>query len=972
MTCEQIDDLLLEFVEGELPRDQTEEVRAHVRGCPKCTMRLRDTREIVGDLSAARSLDDLYHMPEDEVERKKSVDALQGRDQVGDFQIEGELGRGGMGVVYRARQVSLNRIVALKLLSLGALQTERAVARFRNEAQAAARLHHTNIVPIYAQGEDQGCFYYAMELIQGRSLAEILRRDPIHLRADADTPNGVPETHRTDTPRSRWGTESTASTTASTASGVRSAIRVLLSGTFVRPSSRPTMVYKRIARQFAEVAEALDHAHEAQIVHRDIKPQNLLLGEDDSLHITDFGLARLLDEPGVTLSFEMVGTPAYMAPEQARDRARIDGRTDQYSLGVTLYEVLARQRPFQAETYEKILDQILNREPVPPRRIDTSVPIDLETICLRAMEKEPGRRFTSAGEMARDLRRYAQDFPIASRRVGPLGKTWRWIRRHKARSIAIAAMMVVAMLVPALYRVSQQYADERIDQAYDILLDDYGESKRALAVLDRVSWMGGDRRKTMLVRALAEMRPDADAARSRLQAWVAAHPEDVEALYMLAWTCRATGRNAELRQHLQHADALLTAAPWSATGPAYFYRGQAYYHNDLDKANQSFRDAIKEHHPKRFPQAMLHRARVLNQAMYVFRKIDYFDDARASLDAVIDLQPTDPYPVYFRSIAYRLKAELRMARAEEFRTREERDRRRAEAEAAYRQALDDAEAAREMAGDGNPYPYLAAAEAYESWGLHSDDPTERDRLLGQAIAAWEIPPEALEGVSRAAMSRHAYLMRLLFWVGAYEQAETQRAARYATTVNPGSADHRPEPDAYVLEALFARCRGDDARASAALRKGASAVGDHAEPLLVLWAGYHLCGLDPPDGLLTRPVDFEKSLSTNWDAAWLRSLYDFVQGRRSWEEISDLAHRGEDRERSLAATQREAGAWYFKAAVAARDGDVAAMREALERAAKKYDLEHYCFQARLWLEKMRIERQPWPPWIYSDGAGIAAP
>ncbi|MGE3181746.1 MAG: protein kinase, partial [Phycisphaerae bacterium] len=313
MNCTQIDELMLDFVEGELADHEASEVRFHIDRCELCKAKLRDYRGLFGELGAARSLDNRIHRPE-----ASSVAAVPGTHRgvkiIGDFEILDELGRGGMGVVYRAQQISLNRVVALKVLAVGAVQSERAIQRFQHEAQAAARLHHTNIVPVYAQGQADGNFFYAMELIEGRSLSAVLRdRDDALLDGNTD---GVGVASRRPAISSQQDATLPITTGPRNSDGATGGSTTLLrTGTLIG-LRRGGRRYKRLARLFAEVADGLHHAHEQGIVHRDIKPQNLMLGVDDKLHITDFGLARLASEPALTLTSEIVGTPAYMSPEQ--------------------------------------------------------------------------------------------------------------------------------------------------------------------------------------------------------------------------------------------------------------------------------------------------------------------------------------------------------------------------------------------------------------------------------------------------------------------------------------------------------------------------------------------------------------------------------------------------------------------------------------------------------------------------------
>jgi serine/threonine protein kinase len=328
--------------------------------------------------------------------------------RLGDFEIVRELGRGGMGVVYEAIQVSLNRRVALKVLGPGLGLTPRAVDRFRREAEAAARLHHTNIVPVYATGEENNIYFYAMELIDGPSLDTVIHQlrngQDIETRTDLGNELGrtgpfVPMA-TTPTP---WGDSSGMGSSADR--------------------------FDRVAAMIAAVAEALHHAHQNGVTHRDIKPSNLLLSADGQLSVTDFGLARMLEQPGMTITGEFIGTPAYMSPEQiTAGRIPVDHRTDIYSLGATLYELLTLRRPFVAEGRDRLLAMVIQKEPLAPRSMNAKIPKDLETICLKCLEKDPDRRYQSAKDLADDLRRYCNRFAILAKRTGPMGRAKKWVK----------------------------------------------------------------------------------------------------------------------------------------------------------------------------------------------------------------------------------------------------------------------------------------------------------------------------------------------------------------------------------------------------------------------------------------------------------------------------------------------------------------------------------------------------------------
>jgi serine/threonine protein kinase len=308
----------------------------------------------------------LESAPDDNAEKSgmSAHDDSERSTRFGDFEIVREIGRGGMGVVYEARQISLNRKVALKLLAGGLVLPSKAIQRFRLEAQAAAKLHHTNIVPIYATGEVNGTHFYAMELIEGQSLDQIirqLRQEPVD--ASQATVSGKPGPMPSQL----------AMTAPYVESGGPSASNVSVGTSLLEPVSD---YFDTVARMIADVGDALEYAHQHGVIHRDIKPSNLLMAADGRLSINDFGLARVLEQPGMTVSGECIGTPAYMSPEQiAAGRAPVDQRTDIYSLGATLYEVLTLCPPFSGDRRDQLLAQILCKEPILPRRLNKRIPL---------------------------------------------------------------------------------------------------------------------------------------------------------------------------------------------------------------------------------------------------------------------------------------------------------------------------------------------------------------------------------------------------------------------------------------------------------------------------------------------------------------------------------------------------------------------------------------------------------------------
>jgi WD40 repeat protein len=304
----------------------------------------------------------------------------------GDYEIESELARGGMGVVFLARQISLNRPVALKMILAGQLADETDVKRFYTEAEAAANLDHPGIVPIYEVGQHEGQHYFSMGYVDGQSLAQRLAAGPLPPR--------------------------------------------------------------EAAALMVKVAEAIDYAHRRGVIHRDLKPGNILLDPSGNPRVTDFGLAkRLQSDSGLTGSGQIMGTPSYMPPEQAGgNRGEVGPAADVYALGATLYALITGRPPFQAATAMDTVLQVIGDEPVPPRRLNASVPLDLETICLKCLEKEPGKRYAAAAALAEDLGRYLAGEPIVARPVTRSERAWKWVRRRPLIASLVASVVVIGLL----------------------------------------------------------------------------------------------------------------------------------------------------------------------------------------------------------------------------------------------------------------------------------------------------------------------------------------------------------------------------------------------------------------------------------------------------------------------------------------------------------------------------------------------
>jgi serine/threonine protein kinase len=310
-----------------------------------------------------------------------------------------------MGVVYEAEQLSLHRRVALKVLPFAAALDGKQLQRFKNEAQAAAHLHHQNIVPVYGVGSERGVHYYAMQFIHGRTLAAVIqeRRRLRGLAAD-DSEDASPAT--TTPPVAALSTER---------------------------SGRDSAYFRLAAQLGVQGAEALDHAHAMGIVHRDIKPANLMVDVGGNLWITDFGLAQVQCDTKLTLTGDVVGTLRYMSPEQALGRPMaVDHRCDIYALGATLYEALTLEHAVPGNDRAEILRRLAVGEPKPLRRHNPAIPRELETMVLKAMARSPADRYATAQQLADDLRRFLENRPILARRPTLLQRVRKWRQRHRA------------------------------------------------------------------------------------------------------------------------------------------------------------------------------------------------------------------------------------------------------------------------------------------------------------------------------------------------------------------------------------------------------------------------------------------------------------------------------------------------------------------------------------------------------------
>jgi serine/threonine protein kinase/tetratricopeptide (TPR) repeat protein len=488
--------------------------------------------------------------------------------EFGDYELLEEVGRGGQGVVYRSHQKSLNRTVAIKVISLGQWASKAHVKRFRREAEAAANLDHPGIVPIHEVGERDGSCYFSMQFIEGGQLDELVKRTPMSIRQAAEL--------------------------------------------------------------ITKVARTVHYAHEHGILHRDIKPGNILLDQKGEPHLTDFGLARLVEsESTVTRTREVLGTPSYMAPEQAvGNNAKLTSATDVYGLGAVLYQLLTGHPPFAGGTSYETIRLLLNTEPREPRALNPKIDRDLSTICMKCLEKEPQCRYPSAFDLAEDLEHWLKHEPIHAKRTGFFTHARKWVRRNPSTTVLVSLLVALAVFPAAYFTILRSPSEKAaIEKPTTADLTAYNLYQRAQLLFDDTS--GPIKRREKLPQA-ARVLDEAVARDPR---------------YVLAWCLLSRVHTAVYWFGIDHTSArleLANAAVQTAlrlqpdAGEVHLALADYYYHgfHDYDRARTELATARRK---------LPNNATVIEYTGYIDRRQGHWEEATRNLKRAAELDQHSPH-----------------------------------------------------------------------------------------------------------------------------------------------------------------------------------------------------------------------------------------------------------------------------------------------------------------------------------------